>query len=79
MRPHSELQRGVLALYKDLLRFARARPSEEGVRLRAHVRDEFRKPIKRSNVMRIEYLLNRGRRQLKLLQMSGTTAVHVRR
>lgn len=66
-------------MYKDLLRFARTRSGEEGANLRAHVRDEFRKPIKRSNVMRIEYLLNRGRRQLKLLQMSGTARVHISR
>ena len=77
MRPHSELQKAVLALYRDVLRYARTRPVEQRAQVQQYARAEFSKPLPKTNTMRIEYLLGRGRRQLQMLQMSGTRGVQV--
>ncbi|XP_036296251.1 succinate dehydrogenase assembly factor 1, mitochondrial isoform X1 [Pipistrellus kuhlii] len=61
----SRLQRQVLSLYRELLRAGRGKPGAE-----ARVRAEFRQHacLPRSDVLRIEYLYRRGRRQLQLLR-----------
>ncbi|XP_074074934.1 succinate dehydrogenase assembly factor 1, mitochondrial [Macrotis lagotis] len=74
MSPHSRLQRQVLGLYRELLRAARGKPGAEA-RVRAEFREHARLP--RADVLRIEYLYRRGRRQLELLRGSHTTAVGV--
>ncbi|XP_017652388.1 succinate dehydrogenase assembly factor 1, mitochondrial [Nannospalax galili] len=79
MSRHSRLQKQVLNLYRDLLRAGRGKPGAE-----ARVRAEFRQQanLPRSDVLRIEYLYRRGRRQLQLLRSGHTTAlssfVHLR-
>lgn len=61
----SRLQRQVLSLYRELLRAGSGKPGAE-----ARVRAEFRQHacLPRSDVLRIEYLYRRGRRQLQLLR-----------
>lgn len=79
MRQHSALQLAVLKLYRDVRRYARTRPPEERDQVLAYARASFDKPVARTHVTRIEYLLGLGRRQLEMLQMSGTTGVQLRR
>lgn len=64
----SQLQREVLRLYRDFLRACEGKPAGT----REHVRQVFREnaQMKRGNILLIEYLLRRGRRQLKILQNS---------
>lgn len=68
----SRLQRQVLSLYRELLRAGRGKPGAE-----ARVRAEFRQhaSLPRSDVLRIEYLYRRGRRQLQLLRSGHATAM----
>lgn len=68
----SRLQRQVLSLYRELLRAGRGKPGAE-----ARVRAEFRQHacLPRSDVLRIEYLYRRGRRQLQLLRDGHATAM----
>ncbi|XP_039105584.1 succinate dehydrogenase assembly factor 1, mitochondrial [Hyaena hyaena] len=68
----SRLQRQVLSLYRELLRAGRGKPGAE-----ARVRAEFRQhaSLPRSDVLRIEYLYRRGRRQLQLLRSGHATAL----
>ncbi|XP_004388237.1 succinate dehydrogenase assembly factor 1, mitochondrial [Trichechus manatus latirostris] len=68
----SRLQRQVLSLYRELLRAGRGKPGAE-----ARVRAEFRQHacLPRSDVLRIEYLYRRGRRQLQLLRLGHATAL----
>ncbi|XP_036130631.1 succinate dehydrogenase assembly factor 1, mitochondrial [Molossus molossus] len=68
----SRLQRQVLSLYRELLRAGRGKPGAE-----ARVRAEFRQHacLPRSDVLRIEYLYRRGRRQLQLLRSSHAVAM----
>ncbi|XP_004439804.1 PREDICTED: succinate dehydrogenase assembly factor 1, mitochondrial [Ceratotherium simum simum] len=68
----SRLQRQVLSLYRELLRAGRGKPGAE-----ARVRAEFRQHacLPRSDVLRIEYLYRRGRRQLQLLRSGHATAL----
>lgn len=72
MRRLSRLQRQVLSLYRELLRAGRGKPGAE-----ARVRAEFRQhaSLPRSDVLRIEYLYRRGRRQLQLLRSGHATAM----
>lgn len=72
MSRHSRLQRQVLNLYRDLLRAGRGKPGAE-----ARVRAEFRQnaSLPRSDVLRVEYLYRRGRRQLQLLRSGHATAM----
>ena len=65
MAVRSELQRQVLALYRQCLRAAAAKPGAA-----AAVRREFRRhaAVPRLEVMRIEFLLRQGRRKLLMLQ-----------
>lgn len=68
----SRLQRQVLSLYRELLRAARGKPGAE-----ARVRAEFRQHacLPRTDVLRIEYLYRRGRRQLQLLRSGHATSM----
>lgn len=68
----SRLQRQVLSLYRELLRAGRGKPGAE-----ARVRAEFRQhaSLPRTDVLRIEYLYRRGRRQLQLLRSGHATAM----
>ena len=72
MSRHSRLQRQVLSLYRELLRAGRGKPGAE-----ARVRAEFRQHacLPRSDVLRIEYLYRRGRRQLQMLRSGHATAM----
>ncbi|XP_057568574.1 succinate dehydrogenase assembly factor 1, mitochondrial [Hippopotamus amphibius kiboko] len=72
MSRHSRLQRQVLSLYRELLRAGRGKPGAE-----ARVRAEFRQHacLPRSDVLRIEYLYRRGRRQLQLLRSGHAKAM----
>ncbi|XP_024589770.1 succinate dehydrogenase assembly factor 1, mitochondrial [Neophocaena asiaeorientalis asiaeorientalis] len=69
---HSRLQRQVLSLYRELLRAGHGKPGAES-RVRAEFRQHARLP--RSDVLRIEYLYRRGRRQLQLLRSGHATAM----
>ncbi|XP_060114038.1 succinate dehydrogenase assembly factor 1, mitochondrial [Heteronotia binoei] len=65
MARHSKLQLQVLSLYRNFLRAAKDKPG-----FLPRIRAEFRKhaQIPRADVMRIEYLLRRGQRQLEQLR-----------
>ena len=65
---HSQLQREVLKLYRGFLVACRNKPKET----KLIVPREFRKnaSIKRTDTIMIDYLLRRGRRQLRTLQRS---------
>lgn len=64
----SQLQREVLKLYRGFLVACRNKPKETKVA----VKNEFRKnaSIKRTDTILIDYLLRRGKKQLKILQRS---------
>lgn len=64
----SQIQREVLKLYREFLVACRNKPEDT----RRIVQSEFRKnsSIKRTDTIMIEYLLRRGRKQLKTLQQS---------
>ncbi|XP_043851420.1 succinate dehydrogenase assembly factor 1, mitochondrial [Dromiciops gliroides] len=74
MSRHSRLQKQVLGLYRELLRAARGKPGAEA-RVRAEFREHAR--LQRTDVLRIEYLYRRGRRQLEQLRGSHTTGMGV--
>lgn len=61
---HSSLQKEVLRLYRSMLKVCKQRPGATTL-----IRQEFRNncQIERHNIMYIEYLLRRGRKQLRLL------------
>nr|XP_054759331.1 succinate dehydrogenase assembly factor 1, mitochondrial-like [Lytechinus pictus] len=65
MARHSKLQLQVLQLYKTFLRVAENKPG-----VKAQIQYEFRKGAKmpRTDLMRIEYVVRRAERQLKMLQ-----------
>jgi succinate dehydrogenase assembly factor 1 len=64
----SQLQREVLKLYRECLVACRSKPKETKV----IVQKEFRKnaSIERTDTIMIDYLLRRGKKQLKVLQRS---------
>ena len=61
---HSKLQLKVLSMYRLFLRTARSKPGAT-----QHVREEFRRnaAIPRLEIVRIEHIIRRAERQLKLL------------
>ena len=65
MGRHSELQRQVLALYRQCLRASSGKPGAADA-----VRREFRRnaEIPRLELMRVEFLLRQGRRKLQMLR-----------
>ncbi|XP_077143286.1 succinate dehydrogenase assembly factor 1, mitochondrial [Ranitomeya variabilis] len=66
---HSNLQKQVLSLYKQFLRAGKDKPG-----FLPQIQHEFRKNAKipRTDVMHIEYLMRRGRRQLDQLKDVST-------
>ncbi|KAA0147557.1 hypothetical protein FNF27_02403 [Cafeteria roenbergensis] len=65
----SGLQRDVLALYRECLRAARAKPSADARQAgHEYVRAKFREhaSIRRADFMRIEFLIRQGRKQLDM-------------
>ncbi|CAI9623025.1 unnamed protein product [Staurois parvus] len=71
---HSNLQKQVLSLYKQFLRAGKDKPGSL-----PQIQHEFRKNAKipRTDVMRIEYLVRRGRRQLEQLKDVNTKQLGV--
>ena len=69
----SQLQREVLKLYRNFLVACKDKPKET----RIIVESEFRKNanVKRTDTIMIEYLLRRGRKQLKTLQLSDRITI----
>mmetsp|Transcript_3590 Transcript_3590/g.8570 ORF Transcript_3590/g.8570 Transcript_3590/m.8570 type:complete len:90 (+) Transcript_3590:199-468(+) len=76
-RPVSGLQRQVLRLYRDALRVARSKPSEQRTSLEAHIRAELDKNrgVKKTDFRTIEYLLRQANKQLDLFRLSQTESV----
>lgn len=62
---YSRLQAAVFSLYRKLIRSCKGRPG-----FKQYIQAEFRKnsKIPRTNIMRIEYLIRRGEKQLKDMQ-----------
>ena len=68
----SQLQREVIKLYRELLRASKGKNGmKEHVQLVFHENAD----IPKRNYIHIEYLLRRGQRQLKTLQVGGVTKV----
>ena len=88
LRPHcsihldSLLQKQALALYRQALRVARAKPADgggrEGVEALARAQFEQYRSVPRKDFVRIEHLLRRGQRQVEMLQKSDVTGVLVK-
>lgn len=85
----SGLQKEVLSLYRQLIRVARTKDTQENLRIPELLRlpgsstrfvaHEFRRQansVKRSNFKTIEYMIRKGEKQLKLLKMPGVGDVH---
>ena len=67
------MQREVLRLYRNFLVVCRSKPKET----KQIVQKEFRNnaSIERTDTIQIDYLLRRGRRQLRVLQRSDKITV----
>lgn len=67
MARHSKVQIQVLSLYKQFLKVTKDKPSFQD-----YIRKEFRKnaELPKTDVIKIEYLLRRGWRQLDMLKTS---------
>jgi succinate dehydrogenase assembly factor 1 len=75
---HSGLQLQVLSLYRSILREAMGK--DGGAKLQSYTvaREQFREhsnSVKRMDFQQIEYLIRKGHKKLKLLQMPGVTSV----
>lgn len=68
----SQLQREVIKLYRELLRASKGKNG-----MKEHVQLVFREnaDIPKRNYIHIEYLLRRGQRQLKTLEVGEVTKV----
>eukprot|EP00048_Salpingoeca_helianthica_P021656 m.13572 g.13572 ORF g.13572 m.13572 type:complete len:79 (+) comp6216_c0_seq1:6-242(+) len=66
--PPSGLQKEVFGLYRAAFRAIRSKPEESQPAFKQYVRNQFaeHKSLKRTDVMRIEQLLRRGRKQLEV-------------
>jgi succinate dehydrogenase assembly factor 1 len=70
VRKHSGLQQQVLSLYRDCLRAAGDKLSEQSrIVARQYVKDQFRRnsALSRSDFQRIEFLIRQGKKQLEVL------------
>ncbi len=69
------MQKEVLALYRQLLRAARAKDVDTETKAfsATYIRTEFEKHrgVKKTNFQLIEHMLRTGRKQLNLLQQPG--------
>ena len=66
MLQHSKVQKQILDLYRQFMRASKDRPG-----IKEHIRREFRRQafrIPKTDVMRIEHMLRRGKRQLDALE-----------
>ena len=74
MARRSQVQKQVLSLYRSFLREAADKPG-----VRSHIQNEFRKnkSIPKTNITMVEYLIRRGKKQLKDLQKSQITSMGV--
>lgn len=75
MPRHSQLQLQVLSLYKQFLR-----TTENQTRFQYYIKNEFRKyaaSIPRTDIIKIEYLLHRGWRQLDMLKSSSVSGAGI--
>ena len=63
------LQRQVLSFYRDVIRVARSKDPELKSQILQHARNQIEenKTIERRNVMLVEHLLRKGKRQLEIL------------
>ncbi len=69
----SQLQREVLKLYKSFLVTCRSKPAETKLIVQREFRENAN--MNRTDTIMIDYLLRRGRRQLKTLQQSDKITV----
>lgn len=67
MSRRSQLQRDVLSLYRAFMRTCDGKPASTRDNIRAMFREQAA-GVKRSNIMHIEWLMRRARRQLYYLQ-----------
>ena len=74
MPRHSKLQLQVLNLYKQFLRVSTEKPGTSD-----HIRSQFKQnaQIPKTDIMKIEYMLRRGKRQLELLKSSSVTRMAI--
>uniref|UniRef100_A0A0B6ZPI1 Complex 1 LYR protein domain-containing protein n=1 Tax=Arion vulgaris TaxID=1028688 RepID=A0A0B6ZPI1_9EUPU len=74
MTKHSKVQQQVLSLYKQFLQVTKNQPS-----FHEYVKDEFRRnaALAKTDVIKIEYLLRRGWRQLDMLKTSSVSSAGV--
>jgi len=75
----SGLQKQVLSLYRQILRAVKQKPEETRAQMRDVAREEFRKHqgLPRSDVVRIEYLVRRGKKQLDRALDANVSSVSV--
>lgn len=71
---HSQLQRQVLSLYRQLLRATKQKPGFD-----SFIRQEFKKnkDIPKRNILHIEHALRRGKQKLKLFKMKEVQSLGV--
>jgi len=69
MTARTPIQKEVLKLYRQFLKASRVKPPET----REVIRQEFRENagVSRKETIKIDYLLRRGKRQLKILENSA--------
>ncbi|PSC70288.1 Found in Mitochondrial Proteome [Micractinium conductrix] len=75
----SGLQRQVLSLYRNVLRTSRDKVQAGGDSIAAFGRQEFERyrGLDKKDILRIEHLLRRGRRQLELFQTAEVTGMRL--
>ncbi|KAL9265635.1 Succinate dehydrogenase assembly factor 1, mitochondrial-like protein [Drosera capensis] len=74
----SGMQRQVLSLYRGFLRAARSKSPEDRSKIESLVSAEFRKNSKfvdHKNILYIEYLFRRGKKQLEQLESPDTVSL----
>ncbi|CAL1377460.1 unnamed protein product [Linum trigynum] len=74
----SGMQKQVLSLYRGFLRAARLKSPDDRKQIEAVVSAEFRRnsnQVDRKNFVYIEYLLNRGKKQLDQLKSPGVVGL----
>ncbi|CAN1216043.1 Succinate dehydrogenase assembly factor 1A, mitochondrial [Linum perenne] len=74
----SGMQKQVLSMYRGFLRAARLKSADERRQIETIVSAEFRRnseQVDRKNFIYIEYLLNRGKKQLDQLKSPGVVGL----
>ena len=69
---YSSLQKKILSQYRSFMKISWNNPS-----LKEHIRTEFKKysDIPKSDFLRIEHILRRGDKQLKMLRKEGVDGI----